>query len=76
MEKNFPIYSERSECVGVSQVWGECKLGRIPEFLYVDACTNARSADTGNCTEGDAHSAEAEDVKEAENYKAKYLRCF
>ena len=36
LEQNFPMYAETTECVG-KLVWGDVKLGRIPEFLYVDA---------------------------------------
>ena len=31
LEAKFPAYSENSEC------WGDFELGRIPQFLYVDA---------------------------------------
>ena len=36
LERNFPMYSESSECSGPS-VWGDLKLGRLPRFLYEDA---------------------------------------
>ena len=36
LEQNFPMCAETTECVG-KPVWGDVKLGRIPEFLYVDA---------------------------------------
>ena len=36
LEKNFPVYSEDTECAG-EPVWGDVKLGRIPAFLYEDA---------------------------------------
>ena len=36
LENNFPVYSEKTEC-GSQPVWGDMKLGRIPEFLYADS---------------------------------------
>ena len=37
LEKNFPTYSEQTECSGTAPRWGEFKLGRLPHFLYADA---------------------------------------
>ena len=51
LEAHFPTYSERSECSNAEPVWGEVKLGRIPECFYADSRsasderTHARSAD-------------------------------
>ena len=36
LEANFPTYSEHTECQG-DLVWGDMKLGRLPQFLYDDA---------------------------------------
>ena len=37
LEGNFPMYSERTECASTEKpLWGEVKLGRLPEFLYDD----------------------------------------
>ena len=35
LEKEFPSYSEKTECEG-KLVWGDVKLGRLPSFLYDD----------------------------------------
>ena len=37
LEKNFPTYSEKTECPGTAPRWGECKLGRLPAYAYRDA---------------------------------------
>ena len=36
LEAHFPAYSESSECQG-EPIWGDFKLGRLPQFLYADA---------------------------------------
>ena len=36
LEQYFPTYSEKTECSG-KPVWGEWKLGRIPQFIFDDA---------------------------------------
>ena len=36
LEQDFPMYAEHPECDG-KPIWGGVKIGRIPEFLYVDA---------------------------------------
>ena len=38
LERDFPMYSERTECASKNRPqWGDIKLGRLPAFLYDDA---------------------------------------
>ena len=47
LEKNFPAYSESSECSG-PPMRGGLKLGRMPRFLYDDARTALHSSPCGH----------------------------
>ena len=67
LEKNFPMYSEATECKGSKAVWGDIKLGRIPEFLYADA-----SLDTSRV----AHCAEDDALAEAKAYRIRFEHAF
>ncbi len=48
LEKNFPMYSENTECSG-PLVWGDVKLGRLPEFLYQDARASESQSPIDDC---------------------------
>ena len=84
LEENFPAYSEKTECVDGKPMWGEVKLGRIPEFIYEDAANdNANDGGVRNfyidevlhsiTGISNAHSAEPDSCQA---YKGKFDRCF
>ena len=66
LEKNFPAYSENTECEQKCE-WGSVKLGRLPEFLYTDA-SRLREEDSGIEWKGPD--------EEAAQYKAQFWSAF
>ena len=68
--KNFPSYSEEAECAE-ELIWGDVKLGRLPNFLYQDAPFSSQSLQFSNGIKMDA-----ENLADADKYKGAFERTF
>ena len=77
LEENFPTYSETSECT-LANKWEDAKLGRLPAFLFDDAQSLARSAETKPYKTADPSlvMGDIEDSIDAAKYRKSFAHAF
>jgi len=77
LEENFPTYSETTECT-LANKWEDAKLGWLPSFLFEDAQSLARYAETNACktVESSIVMGDIEDSIDAANYRKSFAHAF
>ena len=85
--KNFPSYSEQTECEG-KLTWGDVKLGRLPSSLYDDVVVGSMHSSHDGQTSHSVQSPpdasntsyvvrmDAANLADAEKYKGTFDRIF